>query len=227
MKEMKRNSFFRLGMLAFAGLGLEIVLMTLEGMIYGGNSFREWGIVPTLAHWTMTCILWGGMAYYLYQTSKKEGFDLLSFRARPTVKRIGAVLVLMIICLIISYLSWGNAFKPVAEFTSKTEAYGQYGWIAYLFQYSYYWVESMLVVLIIGFGQKSGEEHFHMKWAARIPWGGIMCGVTWGLVHMFSKGSLTTGITACFCAILYGVAYLLLGKNVRYAYPIIALMFML
>lgn len=53
-----------------------------------------------------------------------------------------------------------------------------------------------------------------------------MCGLTWGLVHILTKG-LATGLGCLVMSILYGIVYLLLKKNIRYAYIIISLMFTL
>ena len=56
-----------------------------------------------------------------------------------------------------------------------------------------------------------------------IPWGGIMCGLTWGLVHILTK-DLATGLGRLVMFLLYGGVYLLLEKNIRYACIIISLM---
>ena len=53
-----------------------------------------------------------------------------------------------------------------------------------------------------------------------------MCGLTWGLVHILTK-DLATGLGCLVMSILYGIVYLLLKKNIRYAYIIISLMFAL
>lgn len=225
----KKGNYLDLALYAFGGLGLEVLLMMLEGMLYGTNSFREWGMSKVLIHWNITCVLWGSMSYYLYHKAKKEGFDLLKFRERPRLSYLSGVLVLFCICLGISYIDRGGQFKVIAEFTSKMNTYGALGWVAYIFQYIYYLFETVLVLLIIAFGQQYGELAFQMKskWHHKIPWGGIICGISWGMVHFLTKGSLSIGLTAAFCSILYGITYLLVKKNVRYAYLIITFMFIL
>jgi len=53
-----------------------------------------------------------------------------------------------------------------------------------------------------------------------------MCGLTWGLGHIITQ-DLLTGIYSFFISILFGVVYLQMKKNVKYAYIIIAIIFML
>ena len=228
-KTHKKSKYLDLALYAFGGLGLEVVIMMIEGIFYGTNNYREWGMSGTLLHWVITCIVWGSMSYLLYRQAYKGGFDLLKYRERPTAAALCGVVVLICICLSISYISWGGQFKVVAEFGSKINTYGQMGWIAYIFQYIYYFFETVLVLLIIAFGQQYGELTFRLKpkWGSMIPWGGIICGISWGIVHMLTKGSLSTGLVAAFCSVLYGMTYLLMKKNVRYAYLMITLMFVL
>ena len=225
----KKGKYLDLALYAFGGLGLEVVIMMIEGMLHGNNNYREWGMSGAVLHWVITCIVWGSMSYLLYSQARKGGFDLLKYKEKPTNLALVRVFLLICICLGISYVSWGGEFKVIGEFSSKINTYGQMGWIAYIFQYIYYLFETVLVLLIIAFGQQYGELTFRLKskWSSRIPWGGIICGISWGIVHMLTKGSLSTGLVAAFCSILYGITYLLVKKNVRYAYLMITLMFVL
>ena len=53
-----------------------------------------------------------------------------------------------------------------------------------------------------------------------------MCALTWGLIHILTK-DLVTGLGCLVMSLLYGGVYLLLKKNIRYAYIIILLIFTL
>ncbi|MGL4343998.1 MAG: hypothetical protein ACRCTE_02280 [Cellulosilyticaceae bacterium] len=229
MGEVKNSKYLDLALYAFGGLGLELIIMTIEVMIYGTSNWREWGLMRTLLHWTITCIVWGSMAYWIYRIGKKNGYDLLQRGEKPKASAWLIVCVCLGICVAMSYISWDGAFKVIAEFESKMKTYGDYGWVAYIFQYVYYLFETVLVLFVVAYGQKFGEGVFQkrVKWAHKVPWGGILCGITWGLIHILSKGSLSTGLALAFCSMLYGVSYLLLKKDARYAYPLITLMFIL
>jgi len=57
-----------------------------------------------------------------------------------------------------------------------------------------------------------------------LPYGGLFLALTWGLIHILLQG-FQTGIYAFAMAILYGVIYLVFKKNTRYAYILIAVIF--
>ena len=61
----------------------------------------------------------------------------------------------------------------------------------------------------------------------KIPYGGIILGLTWGLAHIFTKGSLAIGLLSAFGGFLFGAAYLFVNKDYRKALPIITLLFIL
>jgi hypothetical protein len=81
----------------------------------------------------------------------------------------------------------------------------------------------MLFLALVVFAQEFGERTFKNK---TVPWGGIICGLTWGLGHIITQ-DLFTGIYSLMVSIFYGLVYLQTKKNVKYAYIIIAAMFMI
>ncbi len=93
-----------------------------------------------------------------------------------------------------------------------------------VFQYIYYLAEGFLISLIIVFGQKACEKWFHNE---KIPYGGIALGLTWGLVHIFTKGSMVIGILSAIGGFMFGTVYLLVNKDYRKALPIITALFIL
>ena len=99
----------------------------------------------------------------------------------------------MLIYLIIKSFIVGG-IKPINEFK-------ELGIIKFIFQYTYYCFEGVLILLTISFGQKFMEGLSKNK---TIPFGGLI-----------------------LAAIIYGIAYLLLNKNSKYSYLSILLMFIL
>jgi hypothetical protein len=219
MKENKSNGivFLFLALIAFGGLGLELPLgIVLEPMIYG-TQIDQWSVVQNVVHWVLTCIIWGIVATVLFMVAKKKySFDLFSKSEKPKTWQWFAVGLCIVFSLAVSYLDW-NGFKVVKEFQF-------YGWIKFIFQYIYYIVETGLVILIIIFGQKAGEILFYKK---NIPYGGIVTAITWGLVHTITKGDIMAGITCMISGLLFGVVYLLVNRNIRLAFPILLIMFIL
>jgi len=76
--------------------------------------------------------------------------------------------------------------------------------------------------LIIIFGQKAFEMWTKKKY---IPWGGFLCAITWGLAHIFTKGSLTMGLIGALSGFMFGAIYLLVNRDVKKAYIFLFLMF--
>ncbi|MBD5525985.1 MAG: hypothetical protein HDR04_16505 [Lachnospiraceae bacterium] len=109
-----------------------------------------------------------------------------------------------------------DGFKVYLEYAGK-------GLLLFTFQYIYYAFETMLFLLIIVFGQKACEVWFHKE---NFPFGGIICGVTWGLAHLFTKDILT-GIIGVFLGVALGSVYLVVNRDLRKAYVVMFLMFVL
>ena len=216
-KEAKGWDYLSLSLLAFGGLGLEVLLALLIEPVLFGSPMQEWDTTQNIIHWIITCIVWGIMTILLLHDAKKNyGFNAFGDSKKPKAWQWGAIAVCIVIELIMSYVDW-NGFKVVKEFQYN-------GWLKFIFQYIYYVFETALVMLIIIFGQKAGEKWFKN---VNIPYGGIVVALTWGLVHTLTKGDLMVGIGCAVNGILYSVVYLLANRNVKIAFPFIAIMFIL
>lgn len=123
--------------------------------------------------------------------------------------------MISIISVAITTILWGGV-KPIKELQSN-------GLIIWLFQNIYYCFESVIILLIIIFGQKYGEIIFKQE---NMIYGGIFLSLSWGLIHMLTQG-FATGIFTLIISIAYGLIYLLLNKNIKFTYLIITLIFIL
>ncbi|MDD4351306.1 MAG: hypothetical protein PHP83_03940, partial [Clostridia bacterium] len=146
----------------------------------------------------------------------KKKFDLDIFANKKNIKILNWILcfVCLAFAVTISVIDW-NGFKPIKEF-----AYN--GWLKFIFQYIYYFFETALVFLIIIFGQEAGEKWFKQD---KIPYGGILTALTWGLIHCLTKGDIITGLLSFVAALLFGTVYVLSKKNIYIAFPFILVMF--
>ena len=223
----KASPYLGMALLPFVFLGLELLVLIIESLFYGTMDFMQIiemrGISAALMHWGITCLLWAAGAWLLYVLAHKKGFDVFDNKNRASAMNWGIVAVILVLSLIASYMAWDMRFKPAAELTGMTARFGSQAIWAFIGQYFYYLVESVLFLAIVVFGQKFGELAFRKD---KLPWGGILCGLTWGLGHIFTQ-DLFTGLYSAAISIAFGIVYLLLKKNVRYTYPVIALMFML
>lgn len=68
------------------------------------------------------------------------------------------------------------------------------------------------------------EKLFRKK---NIPYGGIIVGMTWGLAHCFTKGSVWIGFELLVLGFLFGAIYLFLGRDFKKTYIVLALAFII
>lgn len=215
-KKEKGLYYLGLALYAFAGLGIEaLYAFLLEPLLYGA-AMEEWTVTQNILHWSITCISWGVIAYVLIRLSKRAGFDLFEGRPKVKTRQWICTLIFIIFSLYLSYTDW-NGFKPIIEYQYN-------GLLKFIFQYLYYLVETLLFMLIIIFGQKACEICFKAK---NIPYGGIAVALTWGLVHILTKGSLQLGLLSALSGFMFGCVYLLLNRDIKKSYIVMAIMFML
>ena len=216
MKKATGFNYFILAMLAFSGLGLEALLAFLiEPMIYG-SSMGEWTTAQNIIHWVATCILWCTISCLIVRYAKKKyALDLFEKGNKVAVWQWLLIAVFIIGSLILSYIDW-NGSKVIKEFHAN-------GPVKFIFQYIYYVFETILVMMILVFGQKAFEQWFKKP---NIPYGGIIVAVTWGIAHFFTK-DIITGILTVISGLAFGSVYLLVNRDIKKAYPILFVMFVL
>lgn len=208
--------YFGLALYAFGGLGMEaIYAYLLEPMLYGAP-MQEWSAAQVIVHWIMTCITWGLFALVLIRKSEsKYNYPLTEKGQKMSLPGIALCIVFIAIAFVIDYMSW-DGFKVYLEYVNK-------GLLLFTFQYIYYAFETMLFLLIIVFGQKACEVWFHKE---KFPYGGVICGLTWGLAHMFTK-NIITGLLGVVLGVALGSVYLVVKRDLRKAYVVLFFMFVL
>lgn len=216
MKKESGLEYLWLALYAFGGIGLEVILaFVIEPVLYGAQ-MSEWTVLQNILHWIFTCILWGAVGIWLIIYAKKMfQFDLLRKGTPMKAWQWLAVIFFVALSLVISYIDW-NGSKVIREFYAN-------GWLKFIFQYIYYVFETFLVMLILIFGQKAFEMWFHND---RIPYGGLVVAITWGIGHFFTK-DIITGILCMISGFAFGSVYLLVNRDVRKAFPILFIMFAL
>lgn len=214
--EVKGLDFLGLGLYAFGGLGMEaLYAYLLEPAVYG-VPMESFTVGQTICHWILTCITWGIFAYILIRKAEgKYQFPILKKGSAMHIWQWAACLLFIVLAFGIDYASWGG-FKVYLELVRR-------GPLLFIFQYIYYLFETMLFLLIIVFGQKACEVWFKR---INIPYGGLICGLTWGLAHIFTK-DLLTGLLGMALGAAMGSVYLLVNRDLKKAYVMLFLMFVL
>ncbi|MBR3468517.1 MAG: hypothetical protein IKH28_02245 [Lachnospiraceae bacterium] len=214
------------GLEIFGVIGFELLWgFVVEPFLYqrGVNDFNTWQLI---LHWVVTCSAWGlGALLVVKECKKKSNLDLLgNVRKTPFISKENEIKarqwVLIVIgtifCLVSTWIDW-NGSKVLAEFRSR-------GPILFPFQYLYYLFEVMLALLIIIFGQMAFEKWFNNN---KIPFGGILVALTWGLGHWLTKGSFYAGLYTAVGGFVFGSAYLLTNRNIKLSYVLLCIMFIL
>jgi hypothetical protein len=217
MQKTKGYHFLLLALCAFAGLGVEaLYAFLIEPAIYGA-AMQEWTTGQTIIHWVLTSITWGIAAVLLLKLSnRKFGFDLSKSGERMKPWQWLCVLLCTAFMIVVSYFDWGG-FKVVKEFEHN-------GWLKFIFQYIYYFFETVLFTLIIVFGQKACELWFKKE---NFPYGGIAVALTWGLGHILSKGLVATGLLSALGGFIFGVVYLLVNRDIKKTFLFLFILFVM
>ena len=200
---------------ACGAFALELLLVFVEGKM--GITFETMTTSQNIIHWIITTALWiaAGLAV-IFIARKTTGFDIWEHREKLKGWQYIALGICFVVVVVVQYFDWGG-FKVFLEWQ-------RLGTLKFIFQYIYYLAEGFLISLVIAYGQLACEKWFKNE---KIPYGGIVLGLTWGLLHILSKGSILIGLLAALGGFLFGAAYLFTNKDYRKALPIITLLFML
>lgn len=209
--------YFEYAMLAFGGLGLELIYACiLEPFLYG-HSMNDFTTTECVIHLCITMITWMIVAFLIVKSANKNlGFQLKGTAGNRTPLGMIASCILILLMLVVNYMDVGD-IKIVYEFQKL-------GVLKFTFQHLYYLAEVVLFTLIIVFGQNALEKLFHKK---NMPYGGIIVGLTWGLAHWFTKGSVWIGLGGLIIGFLFGTIYLFLDRDFKKSYIVLALAFIL
>ena len=201
---------------AWAAFAIELLLLVLEK--WTGFNIQDLTMSQNIGHWILTAVLWTIAGFVIIHIGRKTtGYDIWR-RSEETLK--GWQYLTLGACFLVNFISkyydW-NGIKVFMEWNS-------HGPILFVFQYVYYLAESFLISLVIVFGQLACEKWFHND---KVPYGGIVLGLTWGIMHIVSKGDLWIGLLSAFGGFILGTAYLIVNKDYREALPVITLLFVL
>ena len=168
-------------------------------------------------------IIWGaGSLLLIYFACRKWGFNIFQKQPKPTNNALVINIFLVVAITAILWLLVGG-FKPYMEYLGARERVGDSAWILFITQNIYYVFEMMICLVIIIFAQMAMEA---LSCAKKVPWGGIVLGLSWGLAHIFSK-DLPTGIFALIIGVLLGLPYITLNRNAKLAWLFMFLIFAL
>ncbi len=215
-KTISGFDYLWLALYAAAGFAFELLLVQVEKMI--GIDINHCTSLQMIVHWIITTFAWCGIGFLItWIGNKTTDFDIWKSESkRLETKQIMLLVVCFVINIVAKYLDW-DGFKVLKEFQSR-------GPLLFVFQYIYYLAEGFLISLVIVYGQKACEKWFRND---KIPYGGIVLGLTWGLGHIVSKGSIWVGLLSMMGGFLFGAVYLIVDRDYKKTLPLATLLFIL
>jgi hypothetical protein len=210
IKETKSLTYLLFAMIAFGFLGLEFGVLFISRIIDGRsiNQIGNWPIhwYGAIAHWIITIIVWLiGVSLITLWARKKNILDqLVDFKQSKKGYYLILIAVgVVIVSAVVQFLISGDEIPQVySEYKGFVNMYGSYAFIVTVFQVLYYFVEMLLVFIMIVLFQKFGELVFKNKY---IPYGSVGLMLTWGMIHFVSHpaGALYVTIWALVPGLLY------------------------
>lgn len=203
--------FLWLSLYAFAGFSLELILGLVTNVLGIEKLGRDVNSV-------LTGILWLLFSFALLQYAKSK-FRMSLKNHHLTNKEILFSFCCVLLVTILNFYSY-HGFKPLIELANGSEG----NVLTYLLQIFYYISESLIIMLVITFGQEFAEKQFNLN--EKIPSGGIFLALTWGITHIFLQGT-SGGIYTIFFSFISGIIYVICHKNFKMSYLFITLAFIL
>ncbi len=230
IKEPKKLSYLLFALIAFGFLGLEFGVLFISRII-DGRSMNEIGNWPihwygAIAHWTLTIIVWFIGVLFIYFWAKRKNIlsTLVDFKKNKHTYLMIFISIIVVILSVVIQVLFNNAEIPqiLFEYKGFVSMYPNNALIVTIFQVLYYFVEMLLVFIMIVLFQRFGELVFKNKY---IPYGSIGLMLTWGMIHFVSHPSGALGVT--IWALIPGLLYIFGKKSFWPVYILLVLGFLI
>lgn len=204
-----------LAILSFFGFFAECIQALIECKTYGLDVV-QFTQEQYLMHWKILIPIWFIISVVVVYLSRKNcHYDVFASYSVPHKWQIICGIAIPILFVIIwSCFNEGPGFYKF---------YKNFPFKMFVYQYVYYVFEMLLAGLIICLSQIAIDNICEK--ATNIPWGGLILGLSWGLLHYFTKGSALIAIFSFVIAILFGVVFNWVGKDLKKAWPLMYLVF--
>lgn len=224
----KASDVIILAVLAYLALQIQPLVNYLIVWTPLIDTFRLNDKIWTLIMHVVCMAAWVGVAWWLMHMSKVEcGYNVIERTKAPSKTRLiiaAAISVAVSAAMIIfaGGFSVPYAIKGIGDLLYTVE------------YYIFLLVNAAMFVLVMAFGQKFGDVAFGESY---IPYGGIMLGLGMALTNIisgFSAGMnadiwdvLLSAAIVFVYAVVYGAIYVITEKKPLYAFPFVALIFVL
>lgn len=213
----------KITLLICLAVAVELVILTDALAVLIANNLVSDVIMRAVVTFPLVYIFWISGIFIIRNYYKKHPAIHFSHDDSLELRHILGGLLLLVITTVLMCISWGG-MKIYNELLNSIQFSGLGLGIAhFVAQHIYYAIEVVLITMLVAFAQEVGDALFKPRW---IPYGGIMLAILWGLPHILWHG-LADGLGSVAFALLYGLAFLIMRKNIRRSFMLIFLMFVL
>ncbi|MBQ1388690.1 MAG: hypothetical protein IIY78_03595 [Clostridia bacterium] len=208
-KSITPTMLFLLGVFSIMGLLSEYLLIELETYIFN-KKYIEFTITESVTHWIVICVVWALLGLLLfYVTARVYGFDMMKKNERPTMQGLVVAVMLLSSSVGVKYILLGG-WQMAVDFRRE-------GWFQFIFLYIYRLFETVLLLMAAAFFQEGFERVVKID-NKKIPWGGAILALTWGLIHLITTGDVIMALFYTALSFFIGCAYLSAHRNVYISY---------
>lgn len=204
------RSFLGGFLLFIVAFPLKIILLDIFTSLLEGTwrlPFRELSATTLLAAYWITIFLW----LFLLPRKKTWAEHARIFRTKYHIDRRTAILFMVLIGGFLAARFVRPHEGALCSTIRQYQAFWGQVWGSMLTasQYIYYLIEGVMMAFITDAFQTAGEKLFKKKW---IPWGGLGLALTWGVLHIYTKGP-SMGIRVIFFGLFFGILYMIGKRN--------------
>ena len=212
----------------FTLLGMDL-LSLFVGRLLDGPAAQHVGVWPsrwyaTIGQFAFSIMLWTAAAVLAVYLARRLCVLGALFGGRWD-GRVVAVLCLGVLAVAAIQLietAGVPSLSLLREYRGFERRYLGHAAIVTTFQYVYYLLESVMVVLMLATWQRAGELWTRRAW---VPWGGLGLMLTWGLVHFLSHPA--GALTVVLSALVFGGVFVGARKSAAATLVVVYLAFVL
>lgn len=114
-KKITGADYVYLALYAFAGIGLELILVGVIEPIFG-ISLETYTTTQNIIHWIIICIVWLIVGVFLIGLAKKKyGFNVWEHQSKLQAWQYLGIIICLTVSVLLHYMDW-EGFKQLLLF---------------------------------------------------------------------------------------------------------------
>ena len=220
-QKQRAVTFAVLGLICMLGLCFEFVVIIFEQFVFD-KTYYQFTITESITHWVLISVIWGLLGLVLfYVSSRVYGFDFSKKKQLPSKKKMIICFAAIIAAFSLKLAVYGG-WKPYLDFIRS-------GWFQFIFEYIYNLFQAMIILIMAVFAQEAVERLLksHKIKLAYIPWGGIVLGLSWGVINTVTETNTAVSVCYILLSLLIGIGHIASNKNIYLSYILTVLILLI